>query len=425
MPTSHDLLTWSQARRIALRAQGIGGTRAPRMPSRAASRTALARTLERTHLLQIDSVSIFARAHLMPVFTRRGCWDTSALDRASAPGPHRLLHECLAHEATLATAEVHGLLAFRRAAVDEKGWGAESTPGGAGQDALGAVLAAVAEHGPVSAAGLSRILGDARRPEDGWGWRRTETQWIVEHLFRSGRIEAVGRNAQFERLYRTPRDEVSPGLPRAEAIERLVGLAAQALGIATPASLADYFRLTQRDIVPAIAALTDRGELSAVRVRLPEGDLPMLLHHRAPSPSPVRAAALVSPFDPVTFHRPRLAALFDVEYRIGIYTPTEARTHGYYALPFLLGDLVAARVDLAMDRRAGVLEVREAHLEPLARLRQGPRGSRIPAPDEVATALAEELERAARWQGASEIVVHPRGDLSGPLSRAVAERGAP
>ena len=81
-------LSWTQARRIALRAQGMGRPRREEIPYARASRAARVRTLEHTHLLQIDSVSVFARAHHLPVYTRFGSWDPAVLERASRPGPH-------------------------------------------------------------------------------------------------------------------------------------------------------------------------------------------------------------------------------------------------------------------------------------------------------------------------------------------------
>lgn len=414
-------ITWTQARRIALRAQGMGRPRRAEVPDRRASREALRRTVELTHLLQIDSVSVFARAHLMPVFTRTGCWDTRVLDAASRPGPGRLLTECMAHEAALVPPEVHALLAFRRRAAAQRDWGAIRRAAGADPRRLAEVEEALRREGPVSAAALSRAVGDARRPENGWGWRRTDTQWMVEYLFRSGRIACVGRNAQFERLYatadqagiRAPGDE---DVPDDEAVLALVRRAAGALGIASPADIADYFRLPQREIAAALSELQRTGELIPVTVtRGGATDLRMLLWAQAAGDSPVRAAALVSPFDPIAFHRRRLRDLFAVDYRIGIYTPADQRTHGYYPLPFLLGDRIEARVDLRADRARGVLEVKEAHREPV-----GPIGARgRPDDTRVAVALAEELARACRWQGLSGIEVHERGDLAPSLARAV------
>jgi uncharacterized protein YcaQ len=422
-------LSWTSARRIALRAQGLGRRRADVTPDRAASRRALAGTLRTTRILQIDSVSVFARAHLMPVFSRYGCWDSEVLESATRPGRGRLARECLAHEATYADLRVDELMDFRRRRVLERDWGEIRRAGHRADADIDQVLEALATHGPLSAAGLARHLGDVDRPAQGWGWRRTRTQWLVEFLFRSGRIDCVGRSPQFERLYavgaqtarsgRWPLDPVGTGAAdEQEAIGELTRISARALGIGDLPAIADYFRLPQSAVRPHLMRLRETGELRDVQVRHPAGPMHMYLHRDAPGDSPVHAACLVSPFDPVVFHRPRLENLFDVPYRIGIYTPRAKRTHGYYALPFLLGDRFVARVDLRVDRRRQVLEVREVHRETLAHTS----AAHLPDDQEVAAALAAELLRAAHWQRAGAIEVAGVGDLSGALAEQVRSR---
>lgn len=417
---SGSTLTWTRARRIALRAQGMGRARRSDPPTTASSRSALARTLERTQLLQIDSVSVFARAHHLPVFTRTGRWDPSVLERAVRPGPRRSLREGLAHEAALVTPDIHRLLAFRRRAVSEKDWGALRDIVVSSPQLFPQIREVVADIGPVSAAAVSKQLGDTERGE-GWGWRRTDTQWAVEYLFRTGELDCVGRSSQFERLYTLstddhPAPDVHPSQDETASLRELVSRAARSLGIAEIGSLADYFRLRVRDVAPAVRELLAADELQEVEVSHPAGTRRMLLHRDAPGSAPLRVAALVSPFDPIVFHRPRLAHLFDVEYRIGIYTPAAQRTTGYYSLLFLLGDVIPARVDLRADRARGVLEVRGTYREPLPHLpaRQRPQDA------DIVEALAGELWRAARWQGLEEVEVRT-GAGTGELSTALAE----
>lgn len=192
--------------------------------------------------------------------------------------------------------------------------------------------------------------------------------------------------------------------PEADAHRALLERSARALGIATATDLRDYFRLKPADAKPRIEELVENGTLIPVRV---QGwrDL-AYLHRDAKPPRRAEGQALLSPFDPLVWERSRTERLFGMRYRIEIYTPAPKRVHGYYVLPFLLRDRLAARVDLKADRKTRQLRVEAAHLE------EG-------APPDTAERLADELRLTAEWLGLDEVAVLPRGDLAPALATCI------
>ncbi|WP_041294872.1 winged helix-turn-helix domain-containing protein [Isoptericola variabilis] len=405
-----ETLSLAQARRVALAAQQV---HRPRPDGPVSARRALA-AVQRLGLLQIDSVNVLARAHLLPLYSRLGPYDVGILDRASGRAPRRLV-ETWAHVASFVPVETYPLLEWRRRAYLSEAWGViRGTPLDHSAE-LEDVRQMIAERGPLTASQIHDELEAAGRAtprsRDEWGWNWTVAKRCLEYLFFTGEVMSARRNAAFERCYDLPERVLPPAVRAAEpvpddvAVRALLEHGARAHGVGTPRCFRDYFRLKGPAARQALADLVDDGTLVPVRVQ--GWDEPTYRHRDAALPRRATGQALLSPFDPVVWERRRLEALFDVFYRIEIYVPAPRRVLGYYVLPFLEDDAITAFVDLKADRRAGVLRVQAAH----ATAHAGPA---------TAGRLAAELRLLAGWLGLGETAVGPVGDLAPALSGEVA-----
>jgi uncharacterized protein YcaQ len=314
------------------------------------------------------------------------------------------LFEYWGHEASLVPVEYHPLLRWRMASADDHAWGglvrlADERPG-----YIAAVLDEVRARGALTPAQLPEPGG---RTSAWWGWN--EGKQALEYLFWSGQVTARRRYPSFERVYDLPERMLPaeilarPTPEPDDARRELLARAGRCLGVATGNDLADYFRLNKAAARPLVADLVEAGRLIPARV---EGwPQPAYLDPDARQPRQARGRALLAPFDSLIWYRERTERLFDFRLRVELYTPAAKRVHGYYVLPFLLGDRLVARVDVKADRKARVLRVPAAWAEP--------------GIDQVAVSgeLRRELGHLAEWLDLDRVDVQPRGDLSDALRR--------
>jgi uncharacterized protein YcaQ len=410
MTRQRQRLSAAEARRIAVAAQGLDR---PRPAGRVDVRH-LRRVVHRLGLLQIDFVNVLLPAHFLVPFSRLGPYDRERLH--DLVYRRREFTEQWAHEASIVPMDVWPLLAHRRARHRVQPWGFEEFLA-ALPEFHDLVLAEVRRRGalmvddlPEPAQRIPRRLGDR------WGWSLKLKRQFLEAHFGFGRLAVADRLPNFARRYDlaeriVPAEHFDRAVEPDEAQRDLLLRAALACGVATARDLADYWRMPIGPTRVRLAELVEAGELLRVRVE----DWPKLafLHPRARLPRQVNARALLSPFDPLAWCRPRIARLFGFEYTIEIYVPQKKRRWGYYVLPFLLGDRLAARVDLKADRKAGRLLVPSSWVE--AGVDVGT----------VSTALAKELRILADWLGLDRIEIGRRGDLARSLAAAIgsARRG--
>jgi uncharacterized protein len=390
----------AEARRITLGAQGFAVPR-PRSPSRRHFKT----LLERLGLIQIDSVNVLVRAHYMPFFSRLGPYPLEWLDEAAYHPRKRHLFEYWGHEASLIRLDLLSYLGWRmrKSATGQGIWKSVRNIPKEKPELLERIESEIRERGPMSAGQLEKTLSAERRTAGWWGW--SDCKRAVEWLFWTGQLTTAYRR-NFERVYDLT-ERVFPNFRPEEVSETdarrmLIRVAARALGIATASDLRDYFRLDSVGLRTGVEELVAAGEL--IQVEVDGWPQPAFLDSKARLPRQVEVKALVSPFDPLLWDRQRAERLFGFRYRIEIYTPAHKREHGYYVVPFLLGDGFVARLDLKADRATSTLKVLAAHREPGIK------------PNEVVEPLSTELAELARWLGLERIVVNKRGNLAAALS---------
>lgn len=368
-----DSLSLREARRLALRAQGFGN-----QPKGGAGPAALYRQAARLNVLQIDSVNALVRSHYLPLFSRLGHYAFADFDAlAWGQGRKRQLYECWAHEASLVPAEVWAELRWRR---DQARQGI----------------------------GIYRQLARFAVEQAGPWWDWSPGKLALEWLFAAGEVTVAGRRG-FERLYDLPERVLpaeilaAPAVAPEAARRALLLRSARALGVASEVQLRDYFRLSPAEARQGLAELLEEGSLQPLQVQ--GWSKPAYVAETRNPGRPVRAAALLSPFDSLVWERERTEQLFGFRYRLEIYTPASKRVYGYYVLPFLYRERLAARVDLRAERAQSRLAVHAVHLEAAG------------LDDEGLDALAGQLRALADWLGLADLQLHGPADV---LREAVA-----
>ena len=392
------------ARRLALAAQGFGGPR-PRRPGP----RHLAALIRRLGLLQLDFVNVLVPSHYLVPFSRLGPYNRAALDRVVYGG--REFTEQWAHEASIIPVETWPLLRHRRDTHIARPWGFDDIMA-EHQEYVETAVGEIARRGPLAPADLPDPEHTGRRlPES---WYGTVPRAVLEACFGRGQLAVTARRDNFSRVFDLA-ERVIPGehyhrhVDRHESQRELLRIAARGCGVGTAADLADYFRMKVGQARPRIHELVETGYLRQVRVEgwrepafLPREDA-----MRGELDRSAKARALLSPFDPLIWFRPRTARLFDFDYRFEIFVPAAKRKWGSYVLPFLMDGCLAARVDLKAHRTSSRLVVAGSYLEPWADAGR------------VAPALAHELHQLAGWLGLADVRVGRRGAFSGPLREAL------
>ena len=382
-----DALSIADARALALAAQGFDTPR----PANKATQRHVNSLISRLGVIQIDSVNVLVRSQELPLFSRLGNHDRTAIPKATES---QKIFEYWGHEAAHLPVEIHPLFRWKMEAArlgKARHWGLTSFYDD-NKAFVKRILKHVEKNGPTTSRELS-----TRTEKKGTWWDWDEAKVALEYLFLTGQLMSRGRGTDFARIYDTPErvlpEDVlnAPTPSEHDARKQLLVRSAIAQGVATASDLADYYRQKLATVKPLIAELVEEGELREVAV---DGwTEKAFVYRNAKLPKQLHATALLSPFDSLVWCRPRNERLFDFHYRIEIYTPKEKRKFGYYVLPFMMNGEMVGRVDLKADRAKGILQAHSVHTE------KGVKRSVINE------ALNAELAAMATWLGLEQVQI--------------------
>ncbi|MDH6577197.1 crosslink repair DNA glycosylase YcaQ family protein [Kitasatospora sp. MAP5-34] len=366
-------LTAEEARRIALRAQGLLGA-----PDR---RAGVPGVLRRLGAVQLDTISVLARSHELIPYARLGAVGRPAVEKAYWGS--EATFEYWSHAACILPVEEWPLFAFRRRAYRSRGnlWDHQVTPG-----TYRHVLDKLRTEGPLT----STELGGSKKTSEWWDW--SDTKIAVERALAFGDVVCTERRS-WKRVYElaeqaVPAELYGQELGDEECLRRLVAQAGAALGVATRADLMDYHRL-KADQVDSVLADSGLLPVEVAGWPAPAWADPTAL---ATEPRGRHRTTLLSPFDSLIWDRARTERIFGMAHRLEAYTPKHKRVHGYFAMPLLAGGRLVGRVDPA--REGSTLVARQISLD---------------APKYVEE-LARALREAAEWVGCTAVRVEALAD---------------
>ena len=403
-------LSLSEARSLAITAQGLSGSGIGKRSSAAARVDAVDHVLKHLGAVQLDTISVLARSHELIPYARLGAVGRSAVEESYWGGESGNDHpteatsfEYWSHAACILPIDMWPWFSLRRRAFQRRGWRWHDVP----TKSLDIVRRELLERGPLT----STDLGGAKKGGPWWDW--SDTKIAVEWLLDIGEVVCV-RRVGWRRVYdlaeRAIPDEHREsdvmwvdqdgvfGPSDADCLRELLLRSVRSLGVGTLADVLDVHRLGTKDyarpvILQQLAQLEEQGEIATASVQGWSGVAYVDVRALGATHRKSRTT-LLSPFDSLIWYRNRVARLFDFDFQLEAYVPAPKRVHGYFTMPVLHGGRLVARVD--PKRVKDTLHARQITFE------VGP-GGKVSAMNirGVATALNE----AAAWVGCSTVVV--------------------
>jgi uncharacterized protein len=376
-----DSLSLPAARKIILNHQGLN------------NRTRFGRGIDGTlkaieHLsyVQIDTLSVVARAHLHTLWNRVAGFKPTDIDSLQEQGK---VFEHWAHALAILPMRDYrfSLPMMQRMASADGHWYPRDGK------LMKKVLQRIREEGPLAAKDFSD------KKSSNAMWARSASKIALEQLFMEGEL-MIPRRLNFHKVYdlreRVLPDDIDASMPSSDQLCRhLIDSCLRAQGLAQIAEVSYLRKGLTAQMSQTARDMEEQGLIRKIEVAEKNYFIKPHVLDDLGSPTVSPKLRVLSPFDNAVIQRKRLASLFAFEYQIECYVPKAKRKFGYFCLPVMRGNRFLARLDAKADRRSGVFHVMNLYLEPAVRKKES-----------LLAALQAELLRFAKFDGCDSVKLH-------------------
>ena len=363
-------ITKEDARRFVISKQCF------QFPQSDVSKEQVFRVLKALGCVQIDTINVVERSHYLVFWSRLGNYRKEFLDQLLHPD--RKVFEYWAHAASIIPIEHYRyfLHAMKQRQKQTQNNIRRFLKGKA--SLLDTVLKEIKRNGPVCSKDFKTEIKQKRKEPSGW-WNWKPAKIALEILYDSG-ILMVSRREKFQKYYDLAENVLPSRVDTSEPTEKerqrfFLEKTLEAWGITEPKDIGYYFYAwsTKTNVgAKALSSLTKELEkediISTVHV---EGySKPCLMLSRESEnlekiidTKEQNAISFVSPFDNLTWGKPRMRKLFDFHTPLETYIPKATRKFGYYTLNILHNNQLVGRLDPKMHRDKATLEIKTLELK--------------------------------------------------------------
>jgi len=377
-----ETLSIQQARKLTLLSQRI-----PPVNQSGSSIAATLSAIEHLGYIQIDTISVVARAHHHTLWNRNPRYSVSQLDKLLAD---KQIFEYWSHAAAYLPLRDFRFSLTRKHALksgNQNHWYKRD------DRMMKLILKRITTEGPLMAKDFEytgKKIGE---------WNTKPAKRALEYLFMQGDL-MVPRRSNFHKVYdlteRVLPEGINTSLPTPEEFARfLITGYLRANGLGQPTEMAYLLRNTKPMVSATIEEMVSAGELRQVIVA---GSLYYSLpdsFELLNKPLARGKLKILSPFDNLVIQRKRISALFGFDYLIECYVPQHKRRYGYFSLPLLWDGKLVARMDCKADRKDSMLHILHLALE-----------SKVLKTEELLLALCKEMDSFMRFNNCNKTRLH-------------------